>query len=369
MTSASLPAISPAALEPSLVRAAVEAAAVNALAGISSAEAGARTGETAPSSAPIPEPAPQAAQAPPPPPGPESALAEAVSRSAAVQDGFAGLFADLAAASASGALPPAVQSAAARVLAFALPVDPPPDAAAIRTAFQRSGLFFESSLAAGGDGQDLKGAILALAQSLAAWSGPADGAGPRTGARAAPPLRGAPLSAEPPQAPPADLPTAAPALARRLQTEAASASAREVLLQAASAAPARSGAQRADAAFRFDVPLSTGQGPSVAQFEISRDGGNGSRAEAQEPVFRARFTLAVTSEAGPVHADVSVQGQTARVSLWAESGETGSRLSDARGELEAGLAGAGLSPEVRVRAGAPPDRAPIPAGQFMDRSA
>src|SRR5262245_28178988 len=78
------------------------------------------------------------------------------------QSGLGSLVADLEPALASPGLPPEVRSAIRNVLAQALSTDPPPDAAALKAAIARSGLFLEGRLATapGAPPNDLKAALL-----------------------------------------------------------------------------------------------------------------------------------------------------------------------------------------------------------------
>jgi hypothetical protein len=100
------------------------------------------------------------------------AVSVASESAATQQQSLSTLFADLNAAAASGNLPPAVQQAAAQVLAQQTSLDANLSGSDIKTAFQQSGLFLESSLAAGsvptaGGAPDLKAALLVLRQTLA----------------------------------------------------------------------------------------------------------------------------------------------------------------------------------------------------------
>jgi hypothetical protein len=100
------------------------------------------------------------------------AVSVASESAATEQQSLSSLFADLNAATSSASLPPAVQQAVAQVLAQQTSLDPSLSGAAIKTAFQQSGLFLESSLASGsapaaGGAPDLKAALLVLRQTLA----------------------------------------------------------------------------------------------------------------------------------------------------------------------------------------------------------
>ena len=70
--------------------------------------------------------------------------------------------------------------------------------------------------------------------------------------------------------------------------------------------------------WNFEIPFATPQGTAMAQFEISRDGGE-QEVEAAKRVWRARFSLDV-EPAGPVHALISLFNQ--RKDLGADLGGT-----------------------------------------------
>ena len=89
------------------------------------------------------------------------------------QQGLSPLFANLATAVASNSLPPALQEAVTQVLAQQASLEPGLSGSDIQTAFQRSGLFLEASLAvpeapaAAAGVPDLKAALIVLRQVLA----------------------------------------------------------------------------------------------------------------------------------------------------------------------------------------------------------
>jgi len=99
-------------------------------------------------------------------------LAVSAAAQAAVteQDSLAPLFANLGAAVSSGNLPPKLQAAIAQVLAQQTSLDQNLDGGDIKSAFQKSGIFLEASLAAGsvppGGVPDLKAALIVLRQTL-----------------------------------------------------------------------------------------------------------------------------------------------------------------------------------------------------------
>ena len=313
-------------------------------------------------------------------PAPADALAEAAQVAAARQGGLAPLLADLEQAANGDALPSSVATAAARVLDLRLPLAGL-DAAALREASARSGLFLEAGLAASlssgsaagmAGGVDLKAALLVLRQMLRSWFDGEPAAGPAglppPVSAPPPPYRGAPPSAQP--AVPPSLPAYAPpgAMAQRLLAETDAALARHALLQLASlpeagaaSPPAQRGAQWA-----FEIPFATGQGSAIAQFEISRDG-HGAATSASPSVWRVRFSLNV-EPMGPVHALIAVAGERAAVTLWAEREASAARLRAGSGLLADALRGAALAPgDIQFRVGAP--AAPPPAaGRFLDRA-
>lgn len=187
-----------------------------------------------------------------------------------------------------------------------------------------------------------------------------------------PPFRGAQPSAQPVALP--SLPTDAPlaTTARHLLGETEAAIARQILLQVASL-PDRidtSSAPRTDPAaprWHFEIPFATPQGTAMAEFEISRDGG-GSEVEAAKRIWQARFSLDV-EPAGPVHALVSLVGDTTSVRMWAERPETAAQLRAGAAQLSQALTKAELQPgDIVIGDGRPPQSAPAPAGHFLDRA-
>lgn len=407
------------------------------------------------------------------------ASAEAVTR----QGSQAPLFANLATVVTSCDLPAGLQQAVLEVLAQQTPLDTQLDGGDIESAFQKSGLFLEASLATGttppsGTTPDLKAALLVLRQMLTTLesaaplaqraailasaagtpqvaAAPAQLAGeavqaalpstasadaqsmqmprsavpaasvladiaanasptvvPRTlsaglaasllqevtqnlprmlgnvpgsnkavpdghvfetAARATtpPPFRGALPSpqaiAAPSLAP--DVPLAA--TVHRLLDDTDAAIARQTLLQVASL-PDRVDASghRIDPAvpqWNFEIPFATPQGTAMAQFEISRDGGNES-ADPAKRAWRARFSLNV-EPAGPVHALITLNGDKTFVRMWAERPATAQQLRAGVGELSQALTRAELKPgDILVRDGTPPQPAPARAGHFLDRA-
>src|SRR5438132_1609113 len=99
-----------------------------------------------------------------------AAVSAAVQAAVTEQDSLAPLFANLGAAVSSSNLPPKLQAAIAQVLAQQTSLDQNLDGGDIKTAFQKSGIFLEASLAAGSvpasGVPDLKAALIVLRQTL-----------------------------------------------------------------------------------------------------------------------------------------------------------------------------------------------------------
>jgi len=189
-----------------------------------------------------------------------------------------------------------------------------------------------------------------------------------------PPIGGALPAAQPVM--PANLNPHAPldAALRRILAETEGSLARQTLLQVASL-PDRAdvGSPRLDATqprWSFEIPFATPHGTAVAQFEISRDGGDQSAQSgaAASRVWRARFSLDV-EPAGPVHALISLQGEKTSVRMWAERPSTAAQLRAGASQLSVALSRAELTPgDIIIRDGSPTPPPPAPAGHFLDRA-
>ncbi len=309
-----------------------------------------------------------AGQAPPQAPATGSGLDGLIQAAASNQGGLSALLADLAAALQSPDLPPSVQGAAAEVLEFQLPLDPPPTAADLSLAVAQSGLFLEADLAQGNAPAygDFKSTLLTLFQALETTTGGAAGATASATVRPAPPYVGAPTQAQPAIASLLSAEMPAEQVAGRLTKATSAAISRQVLMQLASASNTTQTAGGSRVAhWLFELPFATDDGASVAQFEIDRDGGSGPDEEDQ--TWRAGFSLAV-GEGGPVHAKIVLKGGRLRVAMWAESGETLQRLTEDKAEMANALQADGLEAEVSVFPGAPAPETPPKAGRFMDRA-
>jgi flagellar hook-length control protein FliK len=377
-------------------------------------------------------PAPAAAVAPSPPDiTPSRALAEAVRAAAARQGGLAPLFADVEQAARIATLPEAVRAAATQLLGFRVPLDEGLTAADVKQALTRSGVLLEPRLGAAiksaastptapttqpaSSPDDLKATLLVLRQALKTWLGaapqtiptaslttPEPPAGPpasaspplspqdaesiaksvsalltkvatassvaNVSANPPPPYRGAPLTPQPP-APAAILDTASPrAAGARLLVETDAALARLTLLQAASLPDASLDApQVAGPRWTLEVPFATAQGTGIVPFEIARDG-RAASCEPQAAAWRARFSLDL-EPMGPVHALVTLAGDRASVTLWAERHATAAQLNDNARMLGDALRAAELQPsELSFRVGTPRAAKAAAPGRFMDRA-
>jgi Flagellar hook-length control protein FliK len=186
-----------------------------------------------------------------------------------------------------------------------------------------------------------------------------------------PPFRGALPSAQPVAAPSIAPNAPLATSAHHLLADTDAAIARQTLLQVASLPDRVDGAgARIDQAiprWNFEIPFVTPQGTAMAQFEISRDAG-GNEVEATKRVWRARFSVDV-EPAGPVHALVSLNGDTTSVRMWAERPATAAQLRAGAAQLSQALSKAKLQPgDILIREGTPPQPTPARAGHFLDRA-
>jgi hypothetical protein len=147
------------------------------------------------------------------------------------QDSQAPLFANLGAVAATGSLPPELQQAVAQVLALQTSLDPNLRGSDVKTAFQKSGLLLEATLASGsvppaGGVPDLKAALIVLRQTLQSALGV-------TGAdvKAAQTAETVPLTLKTGEAAPLPHPDAIPGLAASLAPSLAPSAAQDLDLQ------------------------------------------------------------------------------------------------------------------------------------------
>jgi len=187
-----------------------------------------------------------------------------------------------------------------------------------------------------------------------------------------PPLSGG-LPAAQPVAPATLSKNASPqTVMRQLLSDSDGAIARQTLLQVASLPhQADVSAGRLDPTvprWNFEIPFAMAQGTTaMAQFEISREGGDNER-EAAQRIWRARFSLNV-EPAGPVHALISLAGPRTSVRMWAERPATADQLRAGVSQLSQALLRAELQPgEIVIRDGAPVQPVAARAGHFLDRA-
>lgn len=124
------------------------------------------------------------------------AVSAAVQTAAARQGSLSPLFANLNVAASSQALPQTLQQAAAQLLAQRTPLSENLSGEALKTAFQKSGLFLEQNLANGSNTPDLKTALIVFRQTVASWLGNTPAA-----ASAAPQPQAMPSLSAPPLSP------------------------------------------------------------------------------------------------------------------------------------------------------------------------
>lgn len=272
------------------------------------------------------------------------------------QSGLGSLIADLEPALASPGLSPEVKAALGRVLSQALATDPPPDAAALKAAIARSGLFLEGRLAAtpAAAPNDLKAALLVLQQTLAAAGMVASGRPPKV--PVPPPSRGGAVVGQAPRAASLRVEDPAANLLQVLGDETDQALARNTLHQLASLPDAQSGAR-----WMFELPMMTPQGAAVAQFAVERDGTGGGEPDAQ-PGWRARFALDVPP-LGPIRVHLRLHDGRSSAVMWVEQADSLTLLREQSGDLAAALAG-----DVTIQPGAPPQPQAPPPGGLVDRS-
>src|SRR6185436_2381737 len=139
-----------------------------------------------------------------------AAVSAAAQAAVTEQDSLAPLFANLGAAVSSSNLPPKLQAAIAQVLAQQTSLDQNLDGGDIKTAFQKSGIFLEASLAAGSVPSsgvpDLKAALIVLRQTLQSALGVNSAVTTPAGAQQAAPPQSAASNLAPSSLPVVDVP-------------------------------------------------------------------------------------------------------------------------------------------------------------------
>ena len=143
------------------------------------------------------------------------AVSAAVQSAATRQGSLSPLFANLGVAMTSPAVPQTLQQAAAQLLAQRTPLTENLTGDALKTAFQKSGLFLEQGLASsqGANGPDLKAALIVFRQTVSSWLGNMPAAQPQAAS--------VPQTGAPPLAPEMDGDILLPQAAARIAEDAA----------------------------------------------------------------------------------------------------------------------------------------------------
>jgi hypothetical protein len=318
-----------------------------------------------------------------PPSASTNPLFQAIASSLRQQDGFGPLIANLAALAARprGEVPAPVRTAAERLAGLRLDASRGVSVAALKSALESSGVFFEARLARGdvaGPNSDLKALLLALRDDLAGLF-PADGnaepvANQPRADRPAPPLRGEPPSAQK-AALPATLPTAPDDVAKVLLGQTESSLARLRLAQVASMPPEQIVGQavRPDGpaqSLHATIPLGLGRETALLDLVVERDPEqqHGARAAPIPPLWRVWLALDI-EPTGPVTALVTLGGaeRAVGVTFWAEREATEQALAAALPGLRTALTAAELTVGETVTRNGRPRRA-VRAGRYLDKT-
>lgn len=301
----------------------------------------------------------------------QQAIVQTVQGSIFRQDSIAALLTTLAGLEGKlSQLPRPVAQAGAEILNTRLNLDGKPlDGSALKQALQRSGVLLENFLGKGASAPqgDIKSGLLRLAAALRAFVGNGANAKPISDNRPPPPTPGATPRAGPPSSA-APLPDLSPReTAARLLGQAEAALSRMRLTQLSSLpdATARSGHASGPASdLNMEIPLLLGGQLSIGQFQLLRDGKNGSTRE-RDGSWKMKFSINFI-QTGEVGATVSLRSKKIGVMLWAEREDVANALDEMSGELEQMLVARGLEPSsIRVRQGDPPPTK-REIGAFMD---
>lgn len=275
------------------------------------------------------------------------------------QDGLGHLMAELESALEGKALPESMSAEVDRVVGRLTPLNPSLKGADIEAALRNSGLLLEAGLAQHPNEppQDLKSALLLLRQALALPPGPRR----TTGAvRPPPPYAGGPISGQPAYTEPMDLDAPADVRRQRLADAVDGALARLELEQIASLPQKESD----PTVWRFEAPIATANGASIAQFEIQRESHGRSSGAPAAATWRVRFGLDM-APFGPLSANLNLTGEHLGVAIWVQNFQAAEALRAKAPELARGLLGPGLEVDVAVYHGAP-SAAPTSAGRLLD---
>jgi hypothetical protein len=289
-------------------------------------------------------------------------------QAAARQDSTAPLLARLAAivTAAAPTLPRPLLEVAQRLLANRVDLNRAvPDGKALEAAVLRAGVLL-APLTRQTPG-DNRAALLALRSGLVGLLG-SDGTAPVAPVeRPAPPIRGEPPRAPPPQ--PA-VPGGAADAGSEVQTllgQTDAALSRLKLLQSASqpAIDARPDAATPRNELRFEIPMLLGTQTGILQLLVERDGKH--KREQRGRGWRMRFAMNF-SETGEVGADIAMLGRSASISIWAADPEIADALDAMLPELGSAIQRHGLElTALRVRHGTPRSTSAAP-GQLLDHA-
>jgi hypothetical protein len=247
-------------------------------------------------------------------------------------------------------LPPAVQAAVQQLVSLHLPTNKTPDARAIKTALQASGLFTEALLAEGSAPADLKAALGQLAQVAKSFLAqqPVMPSPPNASPNVPPPVRGGPPVAQGTALPTLPADGDPVQTAKLLAAGSDAALARQTLLQMASLPDPQN---PAETRWIFDVPLMTPQGAAVAQLIVTRDG-KGTTTETPDPVWRLGLAIDV-EPLGPVRANLALSGGHAWVTIGADRADSLDKLVGNSGWLSEALTAVELESDIAFQAAQP----------------
>ncbi len=262
-------------------------------------------------------------------------ITQGLRQAADKQTSMAPLFANLAAVTQQAEsglradLPADLLGLARTILGLRLDGDKPVTAQALKTAMAQSGIFLETSLAAGepvNETTDLKAALGLLKSHLGE---PPEAVQPRERQpHERIPVRGGPVHGQPavPASLSPDSPT--PDVLRTLHDQSDSSLARLTLTQATALPDARdpTAPPRPDQPQQFtvEIPIRYQGETTIAQMQVSRDApeGRASPSGKQEPrQWTMRFSMDC-EPIGPVHAAIRLLNDQVGIRLWAERPQT-----------------------------------------------
>ncbi len=280
-----------------------------------------------------------------------AAVTQGLRLAADKQTSLAPLFANLTAvtqqaeAGLRADLPADILGLARTILGLRLDGDKPITAQAIKTAMAQSGIFLESSLAAGepvNETTDLKAALGLLKSHLGE---PPEAVQPRERQpHERIPVRGGPMHGQPavPASLSADSQTSD--VLRTLHDQSDSSLARLTLTQAASlpdlhepTAPQRSDQPQQ---FTVEIPIRYQGETTIAQMQVNRDApeGRASTSGKHEPrQWTVRFSMNC-EPIGPVHAAIRLLNEKVSIRLWAERPQTAQTFNTMAPILEQAMA-------------------------------